>query len=361
MIAATPDAPPPSRILVADDVAANVAILVRILRRAGYADVLSTTDPAAVVPLYVNGAPDIVLLDLHMPENEGVVILRTLRSLVSDGMYLPIVILTGDMSPATRRDVLEAGASDFITKPYDPQEVALRVRNLLETRELHAALAARNRTLEFRVRERTAALVASQVEMLERLAAAAEQRDGLTAQHTRRVGRFAAKLAELLGEPPGQVELIRLAAPLHDIGKIAIPDGILSKPARLTAEEYHVMKSHTTIGAELLSNGSSDLVRMAETIARSHHERWDGFGYPQGLAGDAIPFVARIVSVADVYDALANNRVYRAAMAPEEVMGELRRGAGTQFDARVIGALCDAGIEALWHYPEDEPVTGSPG
>lgn len=328
-----------ARILVADDIEANLRLLQRILELAGYAHVVSTMTATDVLPLYVETNPDIVLLDLHMPEKEGLEIVRALREIEAEGTYLPIVVLTGDLSADSRREVLHAGASDFITKPYDPVEVALRVRNLLETRELHARLEARNRTLEERVRQRTAALVASQVEMLERLAAAAEQRDGLTAAHTRRVGRFAADLAAQLGEPPDQVELIRLAAPLHDIGKIAIPDDILRKQAPLTTQEYHVVKSHTTIGAELLANGSSDLVRMAEIIARSHHERWDGSGYPQGLAGESIPFVARIVSVADAYDALANDRVYREALSKAEVVAELRRGAGSQFDPRVVDAM----------------------
>ena len=182
----------------------------------------------------------------------------------------------------------------------------------------------------------------AELEVLARLAAAGEARDDDTGQHTRRVGELAALIGEALGLPLDEVDLIRLAAPLHDVGKIGIPDAILRKPGRLTAEEFAVMQTHTLIGAEMLADGATRHMRMAETIARSHHEWWNGKGYPDGLSGDAIPLAARIVAVADVYDALMHARPYRGAWKRDRVIGELRRKTGTHFDPRVVDAFLEA-------------------
>ena len=182
----------------------------------------------------------------------------------------------------------------------------------------------------------------AQLEVLTRLAAAGEARDDDTGQHTRRVGELAARIAEALGLSCDDVELIRLAAPLHDVGKIGIPDSILRKPSALTADEFAVMQTHTLIGAEMLADGATPHIRMAEAIARSHHEWWNGGGYPDGLAGNAIPLAARIVAVADVYDALTHARPYRRAWKRERVIAELRRKTGTHFDPRVVQAFLEA-------------------
>ena len=202
-------------------------------------------------------------------------------------------------------------------------------------------------------RRRTAEdLRLAKFEVVERLAQAAEFRDDDTGQHTRRVGELSARLAEAFGLPAHEVELIRRAAPLHDVGKIGVPDGVLLKPGRLTTDEFDVMKRHTLIGAELLAGGSSPLMAMAETIARSHHERWDGAGYPERLAGEAIPLPARIVAVVDFYDALSSDRPYRPAWSRERVLAEIERGIGTHFDPRVARTLLrlledSAGAEPL--------------
>jgi len=181
----------------------------------------------------------------------------------------------------------------------------------------------------------------AQLEVLARLAAAGEARDDDTGQHTRRVGELAARIAEALGLSRDEVELIRLAAPLHDVGKIGIPDSILRKPGPLTADEFAVMQKHTLIGAEMLADGATPHIRMAEAIARSHHEWWNGGGYPDGLEGDAIPLAARIVAVADVYDALTHARPYRRAWSRDRVIGELRRKAGMHFEPRVVEAFLE--------------------
>jgi putative two-component system response regulator len=238
------------------------------------------------------------------------------------------------------------GAKDFVAKPFDYDEVVLRIRNLLETRALYRALADQNGQLEQRVRERTRELEErtrdledAQVEVLERLATAAEFRDDDTGRHTQRVGALAAWLAAAIGLPPDQVQLVRLAAPLHDVGKIGIPDSILRKPDSLTQEELEVMKAHASVGARILAGGRSPLVRMAERVARAHHERWDGSGYPEGLRGERIPIEARLVAVADVVDALTHARPYRPAWPLDEVLALMRAGRGTQFDPAIIDVL----------------------
>jgi putative two-component system response regulator len=283
--------------------------------------------------------PDLVLLDLHMPGRDGFMVLDDLAPYTSGGGHLPVLILTGDASAEMKRRSLALGAKDFIAKPFDLAEVLLRIRNLLETRLLYRALARQNADLEATVRERTRELEASRLEVLERLAVAAEFRDDDTGRHTQRVGELAARLARAHGLPPARAQLVRLAAPLHDVGKIAVPDSILRKPGPLTPEEFAVMKTHALLGARMLSGVGSELIALAAAIAGGHHERWDGSGYPNGIAGDVIPLEARIVAVADVVDALSHDRPYRAAWPRAEVLAEIRRGRGTQFDPDVVDAF----------------------
>lgn len=328
-----------ARVLIIDDQPENVTLLRRVLLHAGYREVESTTDPSRARVLYEAYSPDLVLLDLHMPEMDGFAVLELLRSLTPPGMYLPILVLTGDHDPLKRRRALAAGATDFLAKPFDIVEVVLRIRNLLETRHLHSLLSNQNAVLEARVRQRTRELEDAQGEILARLAAAGEHRDDDTGRHTHRVGQLSAAIAETLGVPAEVVELVRGAAPLHDIGKIGVPDHILLKSGRLTAEEFAVMKTHTSIGAAILAGGRSPLVLEAERIALSHHERWDGAGYPNGLRGEAIPLSARIVAVADVFDALTHERPYRAAWPLGRVMEEIRAQRGHHFDPAVVAAF----------------------
>jgi putative two-component system response regulator len=328
-----------ARILVVDDEETNVRTLARILGMAGYENVLATTDSAAVLDLYREHDPDLILLDLHMPIN-GLAILEALRAIAVPHSYLPVLVLTGDTSAAARRQVLSAGAKDFLTKPFEVDEVLLRIHNLLETRYLHREITTHNQLLERRVSERTVELEGAYLDTLERLAIAAEFRDDDTGRHTERVGEAAATLAGALGLPEEDVFLIRRSAPLHDLGKIGVPDAILRKSGPLTDEEWEVMRGHTTIGARILSGGRSRVVRLAEEIALYHHEQWSGEGYPKGLAGEAIPLAGRLVMVADVFDALTSDRVYRKAWPAERVFTYIRQYAGQRFDPR-IAALFD--------------------
>lgn len=330
------EAPGRQRILVVDDQESNVRVLARLAQRAGCDEVHTTTDPAAAETLFASCHPDLVLLDLEMPGLDGFAVLRRLRARQARGAFVPVLVLTGNMDPAAKRRALEEGANDFLTKPFDATEAILRMRNLLEMRSLHRVVRRQNQTLERTVRRRSRALVRSRREVLERLARAAEFRDDDTGQHTQRVGTLAAALATACGLDARQVDLIAKAAPLHDVGKIGIPDHVLLKPGRLTDAERAVMQTHTTIGAGLLAGGRSPLMRLAETIARSHHERWDGSGYPDGLAGEAIPLPARIVAVADFYDALSHDRPYRPAWPRERIVAELTAQRGRHFEPALV-------------------------
>jgi putative two-component system response regulator len=231
------------------------------------------------------------------------------------------------------------GGKDFLNKPVDLTELEVRILNLLETRSLHRAVRDARDRLEIRVRERTRELEDARAEILKRLARAAEYRDDTTGRHQERVGILAERLAARLDTDPGFVALLRLAAPLHDIGKIAIPDDILRKPGPLTDEEFSTMKEHTRLGAELLAGSSHEILEMARVVAISHHERWDGRGYPAGRSGEDIPLVGRIVSVADVFDSLTHSRPYKEAYDYERVMGMIRDDRGKAFDSRVVDAL----------------------
>jgi putative two-component system response regulator len=329
---------PDARILVVDDEEANVALLERLLDIAGYRNVVSTTDPRKVRELLHEFRPDLILLDLLMPHLDGFAVMELLASEVPADSYLPVLVLTADATRETRRRALAGGAKDFLTKPLDVDEVLLRIANMLDIRYLHLQLQREKEALEDRVQERTKELEDSYIDTFERLALAAEYRDDDTGQHTLRVGRMAALLAQELGLPTRDVELLTRAAGLHDVGKIGIPDDILLAPRKLTIEEFEVVKTHTVIGAKILAGSRSPLLSMAEEIAWSHHERWDGRGYG-GLAGEEIPLFGRITTVADVFDALTHKRPYKEAWPLDEAIAEISRQRGEQFDPRVVDAF----------------------
>lgn len=328
-----------AKILIVDDEAANVRLLERNLDKWGYPNHESTTDARQVLALYQAHRPDLILLDLMMPHLDGFEVLQQLQPIIPADSFVPILVLTADITPTAKRRALASGAKDFLTKPFDGTELLLRINNMLETRFLHLQLLNQNQTLEQRVQERTKKLEESQTEVLERLAQAAEFRDDDTGQHTRRVGHSAALIARSAGLPEARVELVQRAAPLHDVGKIGIPDAILLKPGKLTPEEFEVMKTHTTVGSALLSGGHSAMVNTAQIIAHSHHERWDGTGYPQGLGAAEIPLEGRIVTIADVFDALTHARPYKTAWPLQEALAEIQRQSGRQFDPHLIEAF----------------------
>ncbi|HEX7118129.1 MAG TPA: HD domain-containing phosphohydrolase [Longimicrobiales bacterium] len=327
-----------ARILVVDDEPANVRLLRRILDRAGYRFVDATTDPREAADLFDRLQPDLVLLDLNMGPLDGFAVMDQLRSRLTDEVYLPILVLTADVTPEARQRALSGGAKDFLTKPFDASEAVLRIRNLLETRFLHQRLRSQNAVLEAGVRERTQELEEARIEILECLGRAAEYRDDATGEHTRRVGELSGQIALQLGMSAEDVEIIRRAATLHDIGKIGIPDHILLKPGKLTPDEFEIMKTHTTIGARILAGSRSPMLQTAREIALTHHERWDGRGYA-GLEGQSIPLSGRIVAVADTFDALTHQRPYKVAWSREKAIASIDGERGLQFDTEVVDAF----------------------
>jgi putative two-component system response regulator len=326
-----------ARILIVDDEEANLEVLRRILTQAGFMRLESTSDSREAAALYVQHRPDLILLDLHMPHLDGLDVMDQLNE-IAEASYLPILILSADLLPEARREALSRGAKDFVNKPFQKDELLLRIRTLLETRFLYIQIQSQNQLLEAKVRERTRALEEAQIEIVERLAVAAEFRDDNTGQHTRRVGQMSALLAKQLGLPDAQVTLIRRAAALHDVGKIGVPDTILMKIGKLTTEEFELVKLHTTIGARILSGGKFPLLRLAEEIAFTHHERWDGEGYAR-IRGTDIALAGRIVAVADVFDALTQQRPYKPAWPVHDAIAEIERQRGRQFDPDLVDAF----------------------
>jgi len=327
-------------ILIVDDEEYNCTLLERILTRAGFQNLHSIMDPCMIPDTLNSFHPDIVLLDLHMPNIDGIQGLQLIKEYAGES-YLPVLMLTADVTPKAKQEALTAGANDFLTKPYDRTEVILRITNLLKTRELYIQLQQHNAKLEERVAERTSQLELAQMEIIELLARASEYRDDMTGMHTQRVGELSGLIAEQLGLENEKVQIIRQAAPLHDIGKIGIPDQVLLKPGRFNAEEYEIIKEHTLIGAKILQNSSFDLLKVAETIAKYHHEKWDGTGYPEGLSEATIPIEARIVAIADFYDALTHERPYKVAWTKEEAIAEIKQQSGKHFDPNVVEAIME--------------------
>jgi putative two-component system response regulator len=327
-----------AHIVVLDDEMLNVTVLISMLERAGFSSITGLTDARELPALLESSPPDLVITDLHMPGCDGFEVLQMLAELINTER-LPVLVVTGDSSTVARLQALKRGAKDFVTKPYDVLEMLLRVRNLLESRVLYQDLKKQNRTLLESASGSTREIESTRVEMIERLALAAEYRDDETHEHNRRVGALSAKLAAATGMSPEDTGLLRRAAALHDIGKIGIPDALLFKPSGLAFSEIRVMRTHAAIGARILGGSLIPLLQLAETVALTHHERWDGRGYPSGLKGDSIPVAGRIVAVADAFDAITNDRPYRAARGFDEAIAELRLEYDKQFEGRLIEAL----------------------
>lgn len=326
-------------ILIIDDESSNLRFLDRLLRRNGYTRIHATTCPQEGLEIFSSTTIDLVLLDLGMPGMDGFKVMEQLKRDTAPADYVPVLVLTGNPRPEVRNQALANGARDFLAKPFDPSEALLRIQNLLDTRFLQRTLARQNETLEQRVLERTQELEEAQREILSRLAMVAEYYDDDTADHTRRVATLSERIAREVGMPAAEASLLGRAALLHDVGKIAVPAGLTRKPGRLDAGERDIMQRHAVEGARVLSGSGLPLMQMAEQIARTHHERWDGHGYPDGLRGEEIPLSGRIVAVADVYDALTHARPYKDAWTQTRALAEIRTMAGTHLDRRIVEAL----------------------
>jgi putative two-component system response regulator len=324
-----------SPILIVDDEPANLKLLDKLLSGQGYNRLTCIEDPREVLPSYSRLRPDLILLDINMPHLDGYQVMEQLRQL-DDPLLPPILILTAEHGRGPLLKALAMGARDYVNKPFDRTELLMRVRNLLDARRAHRITHEQKAVLDEMVRQRTEEVVATRLQIVQRLGRATEYRDNETGQHILRMSHTTALLAGRLGWEPADVELILHASPMHDIGKIGIPDAILLKPGKLDDEEWEVMKQHAVIGAELLDGDDSQLLRMAREIALNHHEKWDGSGYPSGLAGTDIPQSARIAAVADVFDALTSVRPYKSAWSTEQAVSYMRDQCGRHFDPEII-------------------------
>jgi len=335
-----------ARILIVDDEASHSDLLSDVLHINGYANIQSLCDPRGVLALMLEWQPDLIVLDLNMPYLDGFQVLELISSVQGEGDYLPILVNTADDTTEARQKALSGGAMDFLKKPFFAPEICLRITNLLRVRLQYRQILDRNRVLEEEVQHRTQELEGYQLELreaqletIERLAKAAEHHDNETAQHTQRVALHCCMIGECLGIEETEANLLRKAAPLHDVGKIGIPDSILLKPGVFTSAERKIIQRHCVIGADLLSGGHSDLLKIAEDIALTHHEKWDGSGYPHGLSGQDIPVHGRILAVADVFDALTHARPYKNAWSVEDAVTEIKKQSGRHFDPDIVEAF----------------------
>ena len=322
-------------LLIVDDEPSNLKLLDRMLRAQGYQGLVLVDDPREVIDAYRTARPDLILLDINMPHLDGYQVMEQLKAL-NDPLLPPIIILTAQHSKDYLLRALAAGARDFIGKPFDRNELLMRVRNLLDAQLAHRLVHNQKTVLEDMVRVRTEELRHTRLQVVQRLGMAAEYRDEETGNHILRMSHTCALLARAIGWSEGDCDLILNASPMHDIGKIGIPDAILLKPGKFEPHEWEIMKSHATIGEKLLDGDDSDLMRMAREIAVTHHEKWDGSGYPNGLAGKAIPQAGRIAALADVFDALTSDRPYKKAWTVEAAVNQIRENSGKHFDPDLV-------------------------
>ena len=349
-----------AKVLIIDDEDVNIEIVKAYLEEEDFNNLISTTDSTKAVEMIREHRPDIVLLDINMPQVSGLQILESMRG-EQDLMLVPAIVLTAANDPAVKLQALALGASDFLAKPVDPSELVIRIQNVLAVKAYRDHLADQSEKLEQQVRIRTTELVKSRQEAIHCLARAGEYRDDDTGHHVTRVGLYSRLIAEELGFPEERIELLEHAAQLHDVGKIGIPDAILHKPGKLEPHEFDLMKSHcgigrriinplnheesirlkthTSVGMDIMGSSSSPVLKLASIIAATHHEKWDGGGYPNGLIGEAIPIEGQIVAVADVFDALSSSRPYKEPFPIEKCLAILTDGRGTHFAPEVLDAF----------------------
>lgn len=348
-----------SLVVLVDDQTAGRKILEQLIR---------SIDPALEVACFVDGAsaidfmrsetPDLIITDYLMPEMNGVSFIRHVRAMpfCSD---VPIIVVTVVEDKRVRYQALDAGATDFLNRPIDQHECRARCRNLLTLRRQHQIITNRAKWLETQVERATNEILAREEETLLRLAKAGEYRDECTGNHVLRIAEYCGLIGTSLGLPESDCKAISLAATMHDIGKIGIPDQILLKPGKLTESEFEVMREHTRLGYQILCNSPSKYLQLGATIALYHHEQFDGNGYPEGLCGETIPQPARIVAVADVFDALTTVRPYKTAWSSQDALSYIRARSGTHFDPACVEAFlrCVPEIEQVRHRLRDENST----
>jgi putative two-component system response regulator len=366
-----------AKIAIIDDEPINIKIVRKHLQGVGYEQFVTTSDSVTANEMIFREKPDVILLDVMMPRVDGIQILQEIRA-HPQMRHIPVLILTASTDAATKLRALNAGATDFLAKPVDPSDLVPRIRNALMIKSHYDHLANYSEQLEQQVRLRTMELEHSRLRVVHCLARAGEYRDGTTGRHVIRVGRYTTLIARELGFDETEARMLGMAALLHDVGKIGIPDSILLKPGALEPAERETMKQHSEIGDRIVGpiteedwqalQGCSDMAMKAEsasqqpllelagTIALTHHEKWDGTGYPHGLAGERIPIAGRIVAVADVFDALGNARPYKNALPPLKCLEVMQQDRGRHFDPTVFDAFLRRFDDALQIYNEQTDV-----
>jgi len=358
-------------VLVVDDTPDNLALMSGLLKST-YRVKLASSGARALQISTMQPRPDLILLDIMMPEMDGYQVMQRLKA-DPETADIPVIFLTAMSATDDEQAGLDMGAVDYITKPINPAIVMARVHNHIELKLARDFLQDQSRHLEHEVQKRTREIVAIQDVTVRAMALLAETRDNETGNHIRRTQHYVKVLALALQEHPRfrdeltqpNIELLFKSAPLHDIGKVGIPDRILLKPGMLEPAEFEIMKTHTTLGrnailnAEIEQGAEMPFLRFAKEITQSHQEKWDGSGYPEGLSGDHIPVSARLMAVADVYDALISKRAYKAAFSHEKAFGIIRAGSGSHFDPDVVEAFVGAADEfrhIARRYIDDEAV-----
>jgi len=376
-----------SRMMMVNDDSASIPLITDSLERNGYTNLIRCPDPVVALATLEQQPFDLVLLNLATSPLGvgGLELLREMRR--ADRLrQVPCILLVSRLDPSTRHSAMELGVSDFLKKPIDPEELLFRIRKTLIRKAQQDSLQSLSRDLQQRMERRAAELVSSQMQLIHCLGRAAEYRDNETGKHVQRVGRFSEILAAELGMGKAAAQQIEMAARLHDIGKLGIPDSILLKPGQLDPEEMAIMQSHAALGSAILSSQphaihqsnvqnlydqygigediaslfESPLLKLAATIAATHHERWDGSGYPNRLKGTEIPLVGRIVAVADVFDALSTVRPYKPQLPFERCVEMIRSASGTQFDPEVVNAFLEKipEIRSVYARFRDQQTTG---
>lgn len=330
-----------SKILVVDDETVNLELISAIFIDSPNIMILTASDGLEAMEVLKNHTPDVIVLDIRMPRMDGIEVLDALKSDQSTS-HIPVVVLSGDEKE--RKNALKHGANDFIPKPFDAEELKLRVLNNLQVKKYQDLIKNINEVLQKEVMKKTKELREAlelareaEYEMVVELGMLSEFRDEETGQHIRRISHYSKLLAQLAGLSEFEQNILFYASPLHDVGKVGIPDSILKKPGPLTSEEFELMKLHTIIGGKILTSDQRFITLHAgKIIAEQHHEKWDGSGYPKGLKEREIHIYARIVAVCDVFDAMTSDRVYRPAFTVEQTLEIMKKGKGSHFDPQLI-------------------------
>ena len=328
------------KIVVVDDNDITLNLFKAMVSKAGGADPVGFTDVRGALTWCSENEPDLVIVNYQMKESDGLRFLRAFRAIYSRET-VPVLMVTESDQANVRVKALRDGANDYLITPVDPVEFSVRARNLLTVRQYAREMQDRNHWLEKEVAKATQSILERERETLYRISRAAEFRDPETGAHIQRMALYSQLIAKTLGMSSQEQQMILNASPLHDVGKIATPDAILLKPGKLTNDEFEIMKGHARAGFELLDKSASPVVQTGALIALTHHEKFDGSGYPQGLSGQNIPLMGRIVAVADVFDALTSERPYKKAWEMDRAVAHLRDGAGTHFDPHCVAAFIE--------------------